>query len=124
MKTAKLFELPMSTLKKQVSDPFEKARALAEQFGARIGILMHLAELNPETEERVLASLPYLTLKDIRRVHDSLEARIVLQGSEKAYAWLDGELQNIAQEYSRKEEQAILDYCNDILALELEEEYV
>ena len=124
MNTTNLFELPMSTLKKQVSDPFEKARALAEQFGARIGILMHLAELNTETEESVLASLPYLPLKDIRRVHDALEARIVLQSSQKAFARLDEQLQNIAQEYQEKEEQAVLDFCNDILAPELEEEYV
>ncbi len=112
----------MSTLKKQSIDPFTKARALAEGFGARIGILMHLAALSPEIEESVLASLPYLSLKDMRRVHDSLEARIVLQSSQKAFVRLDEQLQNIAREYSHKEEKAMLDFCNDILAPELEEE--
>ncbi len=114
----------MPSSKKKKSDQFSKDRALAEQFGARIGVLMHLAAISPETEESVLASLPYLSLKDMRRVHDALEARIVLQSSQKAFVRLDEQLQNIAREYIQKEDQAMIDFCNDMLAPELEEEYV
>lgn len=114
----------MPTVEKKKLDPFTKARALAEEFGARIGILIHLAGLSSETEESVLASLPYLSLKDMRRVHDAMEARIVMQASQKAYTQLDQELKSIAQEYRQKTEQAVVDFCNDMLAPELEEEYV
>ena len=116
----KAYTMPSS--KKKKTEPFKQARQAAEQFGARIGILMHLAGLRVETEEQILASLPYFSLKDIKFVHNALEARIVLQASEKAYKQFEDQLQAIAKEYKEKEEKAILNLCNDILSPALEEE--
>lgn len=114
----------MPRSKIQPADPLAKARATAEELGARVGILMNLAKLSPETEERIFVSLQHLSLKDIRRVHDALEARIVMHAREKAYARFEEELQTIAREYNEKEQKAALNFCNDLLASELEEEYV
>lgn len=113
----------MATQKRQLKDPLTNAQRAAEQFGARIGILTHLARLAPEIEERIFASLPFLSLKDIKRVHDALEARVTSQASRKAHARFEDDLQKIAREYQEKEEKAILSFCNDLLAPELEEEY-
>lgn len=113
----------MPSKKKQSNDQLAKARRAAEQFGARIGILMNLAGLSPEIEERIFASLSYLSLKDMRRVHDALETRIVMQTSRKAYARFENDFQRIVKEYQEKQEQAAVDALNDGLASELEEEY-
>lgn len=87
---------------------FANVQRTAEQLGGRIGALLVLAELPIDLEESILASLPYLSLEEIKAVHDALEARVFGFASQSLDEQFEASLALASLRYQEKQAERVV----------------